>query len=82
MTVRLLSFHIITYTFFYAGGAVELQSRSRGAHVASAVRRHVVGGERDATIGQEPAEDLGHHATGLCELEDEVHVAGGPLFFS
>ena len=34
------------------------------------------------TIGQELAEDLGHHAAGLCELEDEVHVAGGLLFFS
>ena len=33
-------------------------------------------------IGQELAEDLVHHATGLCKLEDEVHVAGGLLFFS
>ena len=50
--------------------------------VASAIGRHVVGGERDVTIGQELAEDLGHHAASLCKLEDEVHVAGGLLFFS
>ena len=53
-------------------------SLSHGAYVASAVERHVVGGERDVTIGQELAEDLGYHAAGLCKLEDEVHVA---LFF-
>ena len=56
-------------------------SLSHGAYVASAVERHVVGGERDVTIGQELAEDLGYHAAGLCKLEDEVHVAGGLLFF-
>jgi len=49
--------------------------------VASAIGRHVVGGEPDVTIGQELAEDLGHHAACLCKLEDEVHVAGGLLFF-
>ena len=49
--------------------------------VASTIGRHVVGGERDVTIGQELAEDLGHHAASLCKLEDEVHVAGGLLFF-
>ena len=31
-------------------------------------------------IGQELAEDLQHHAAGLCKLEDEVHVVGGLLF--
>jgi hypothetical protein len=34
------------------------------------------------TIGQELAEDLRPHTAGLCKLEDEVHVAGGLLFFS
>ena len=33
------------------------------------------------TIGQKLAEDLEHHVAGLCKLEDEVHVAGGLLFF-
>ena len=49
--------------------------------VASAVGRHIVGGERDATIGQELTEDMGTTRAGLCELEDEVHVAGGCFFF-
>ena len=74
-----------TYTFAYGGGATELQRRLH-LHpvvcVASAIGRHVVGGERDVTIGQELAEDLGHHAACLCKLEDEVHVAGGLHFFS
>jgi len=75
-----------TYTFDYAGGATELRRRLH-LHpvvcvcVASAIGRHVVGGERDVTIGQELAEDLGHHAASICKLEDEVHVAGGLLFF-
>ena len=63
------------------GAPASTPSPSRGACVAFAVGRHVVGGERDVAIGQELAEDLGHHATGLCKLEDEVHVAGGLLFF-
>ena len=63
------------------GAPASTPSPSRGACVASAVGRHVVGGERDVAIGQELAEDLGHHATGLCKLEDEVHVAGGLFFF-
>ena len=63
------------------GAPASTPSPSRGVCVASAIGRHVVGGERDVTIGQELAEDLGHHAAGICKLEDEVHVAGG-LFFS
>ena len=65
------------------GAPASTPSPSRGVCVcvASAIGRHVVGGERDVTIGQELAEDLGHHAASLCKLEDEVHVAGGLLFF-
>ena len=57
------------------GAPASTPSPSCDACVASAVGRHVVGGERDVTIGQELAEDLGYHAAGLCKLEDEVHVA-------
>ena len=68
-----------SYTFAYAGG-VRLHLHPMVC-VASAVGRQVVGGECDVTVSQELAEDLQHHAAGLCKLEDEVHVAGGLLFF-
>ena len=68
-----------SYTFAYAGG-VRLHLHPMVC-VASAVGRQVVGGECDVTVSQELAEDLQHHAAGLCNMEDEVHVAGGLLSF-
>ena len=76
--------HIYIYICLYwqrRGAPASTPSPSHGVRVASAVGRHVVGGERDATIGQELTEDMGTTRAGLCELEDEVHVAGGLLFF-
>ena len=64
------------------GAPASTPSPSRGACVASAVGRHIVGGERNVTIGQELAENLGTMLLAyICKLEDEVHVAGGLFFF-
>ena len=83
------SSHKLAHVYIYIclccgrhGASASTPSPFRGACVASAVGRHVVGGERDMTIGQKLAEDLEHHVAGLCKLEDEVHVDDGSLFLS
>jgi len=57
--------------------APDVQPVVRAQHPA--VGRHVAARERDAGVGQEPAQDPGDRAAGARDLEDQAAVARAQL---